>query len=407
MSDPDDTGTTSTARPRPAAARPAALGSLRTAMGRRWVQVTVAAVVLLVAAAVIADNVELNYYVVSPGLAQPVGPLVKVPPSRDHRIHGRVLLTDVYITRVSALSYVFDELRPNAQVVPAMTVLGPATPPSQLAAQGYLEMAQSQAAAKVAALTRLGYHVGVRHIGTIVFAVVPASPASRVLSVGQTVTSVDGRPTPDACAFAQAMAAHRAGQRVTLDVQRSRVTSRAAVVAGATVRRTVTLGRWPSGVRRPAATPACPHVTSASQGYLGVEAETRDAFRFPFPVSLRTTSIGGPSAGLAMTLGIVDALGSGHLTGGRTIAATGTITPTGAVGEVGGVPQKTVAVEAAGATVFFVPAAQVGTARSKATRSLRVYGVRTLTQVLSILRKLGGSVPRPGASRSLSAVGGA
>ena len=94
-----------------------------------------------------------------------------------------------------------------------------------------------------------------------------------------------------------------------------------------------------------------------------------------------------------MTLGIIDTLGGGHLTGGRTVAATGTITPAGNVGEVGGVPQKTVAVEAAGATVFFVPAAQVATARSKAVPSLRVFGVRTLAQVLAILHRLGGTVP--------------
>ena len=368
-------------------------GGFQHVLGRRWIKIVLAIVIVLAAAATVADRVELGYYVISPGIAQPVGPLVKVPGDRSHRSTGKVLLTDVFVTRVSALSYVFDELRPNSTVVPAVTVLGPATPPAQLSAQGYLEMAQSQSAAKAAALSRLGYKVGEHDVGTIVFSVVPGSPAASVLSVGQIVTAVDGRPTPDACAFTQALARHRAGQRVTLSIEHSKVNAHAELVPGRTVPTTVTLARWPRGVRRASSTPACPLHSSARQGFLGVEAETQANYTFPLRVSLRTTSIGGPSAGLAMTLGIVDALDGGRLTGGRTIAATGTITPTGGVGEVGGVPQKTVAVENAGASVFFVPEAQVRTARSKATPSLRIFGVRSLTQVLSILRRLGGTVP--------------
>ena len=72
--------------------------------------------------------------------------------------------------------------------------------------------------------------------------------------------------------------------------------------------------------------------------------------------------IGGPSAGLAFTLGIINTLSGGNLTGGRTVAATGTIHPDGTVGDVGGVAQKTVAVERAGATLFLVAARGVATA---------------------------------------------
>ena len=77
---------------------------------------------------------------------------------------------------------------------------------------------------------------------------------------------------------------------------------------------------------------------------------TQPVYDFPFPVSINSDGIGGPSAGLAWTLGILNTLGGGNLTGGRIVAATGTIRPDGTVGDVGGVPQKTVAVERAGAT---------------------------------------------------------
>jgi len=373
--------------------------------GRLWARIAVVVVLVLLVAGVVADHVDLDYYVLTPGVAQPVAPLVQVPPSRAHRLRGGIFLTDVYITRVTALGYLYDELRSDAQILPATEVLGPVTPPSELLAQGYLEMAQSQEAAKAAAFGQMGYDVAGRDAGVVVFSVVPRSPASGSLEVGQVVTAVDGHKTPDACAFAQALASRRPGQRVRLLVERSHVSTKAVIVPGPTAPVTVRLGRWPSDVTHPAPTPACPGTGWHGQGFLGVEAETQQAFRFPFAVRLHTTSIGGPSAGLAMTLGIIDKLWDGDLTGGRRIAATGTISPTGAVGAVGGVPEKTVAVERAGATAFFVPAAQVRTAESKATRSLRVYGVRTLAQVLEDLRRLGGSVP-PAAALHRARAGG-
>jgi PDZ domain-containing protein len=359
----------------------------------RWVEIALIVALVLVVAGVVADHVDLDYYVLTPGVAQPVAPLVKVPAHRAHRLHGSIDLTDVYITQVTALSYLYDKLRGDAQMLPASEVLGPATPPSQLLAQGYLEMLQSQSAAKVAAMTRLGYHVGTKDTGVIVYAVVPRSPASKDLAVGQMITAVDGHKTPDECSFSQALGSRRAGDVVGLTVERSHVNAQAEFVPGPSVHETVRLGPWPSSVTHPLSTPACPGAGWHGQGFLGIEAVTRQQYRFPFPVTLRTTSIGGPSAGLAMTLGIIDALWDGNLTGGRTVAATGTIAPTGAVGQVGGIPEKTVAVERAGATVFFVPATQVATAKSKASSALRVYGVSTLAQALADLGRLGGSVP--------------
>ncbi len=346
--------------------------------------------VLLVVLVAVASRITLNYYALTPGQAQPVGPLIKVPPSRAHRTRGPILLTDVYVTRVTLLDYLPDLLDADAQVVGAATLLGPYTPPDQLITQGYLEMAQSQAAAKAASLTRLGYDVPERDAGALVFAVQPGSPAASALQVGQIVTAVDGTSTADDCAFIAALAPYGPGQTVRLSVERSTVTSEGVIKPGHTVTERVRLGRRPAADH---GSSGCPDVHGSSRGYLGVVVETQQDFTYPFPVSVDTSDIGGPSAGLAMTLGIMDALSSGHLTGGRTIAATGTITPTGAVGDVGGVAQKTVAVEQAGATVFFVPPAELATAKSKDVPSLHIYPVTSLDQALSVLKRLGGRVP--------------
>jgi PDZ domain-containing protein len=94
-------------------------------------------------------------------------------------------------------------------------------------------------------------------------------------------------------------------------------------------------------------------------------------------------------------LTIIDKLSHGSLTGHRVIAATGTIAPDGQVGDVGGVAEKTVAVQRAGATIFFVPDVEVSTARSAAGPGLRIVGVSSLHQVLTDLHRLGGASPVP------------
>ncbi|GAA2396473.1 hypothetical protein GCM10010420_22740 [Streptomyces glaucosporus] len=112
-------------------------------------------------------------------------------------------------------------------------------------------------------------------------------------------------------------------------------------------------------------------------------------------VDLRLEDVGGPSAGLVFALGIVDKLDGEDLTGGRTIAGTGTIDRAGKVGPVGGVPLKTQAARRDGATVFLVPEAECGTAREELPDGLRLVPVATLDGALDALRALreGGRVP--------------
>ena len=75
-------------------------------------------------------------------------------------------------------------------------------------------------------------------------------------------------------------------------------------------------------------------------------------------MSIDTGRIGGPSAGLAFTLALIDELTEGELTGGRNVAVTGTINLDGSVGPIGGLSQKVNAVLQHDVEVFLVPASQ-------------------------------------------------
>ncbi|CAN2176759.1 Peptidase S16, Lon proteolytic domain containing protein [Candidatus Nanopelagicaceae bacterium] len=69
-------------------------------------------------------------------------------------------------------------------------------------------------------------------------------------------------------------------------------------------------------------------------------------------VTLENT--GGPSGGLIFSLGIVELLTEANLLQGRKIAATGTISPSGKVGPIGGVEEKILGAKRVGATLLFV-----------------------------------------------------
>ncbi|MEU8932616.1 S16 family serine protease [Streptomyces sp. NPDC048409] len=116
-------------------------------------------------------------------------------------------------------------------------------------------------------------------------------------------------------------------------------------------------------------------------------------------VTLRLADVGGPSAGLLFSLGIIDKLdgngSGGDLTGGKNIAGTGTISADGTVGAVGGVALKTQAARRDGATVFLVPKDECADAKSELPEGLRLVPVTTLKGAVSDLVKLekGAKVP--------------
>jgi PDZ domain-containing protein len=90
------------------------------------------------------------------------------------------------------------------------------------------------------------------------------------------------------------------------------------------------------------------------QAIIGVYVST--GFVFPFEVSVAIDDrIGGPSAGLVFAMSVYDRLTPGSLTGGAVVAGTGTMSPDGEVGAIGGIQQKIAGAAGAGAELFLVP----------------------------------------------------
>lgn len=109
-------------------------------------------------------------------------------------------------------------------------------------------------------------------------------------------------------------------------------------------------------------------------------------------VSLSLGDVGGPSAGLFFSLGIIDKLDGdgrgGTLTGGRTIAGTGTIDAKGKVGAVGGVPLKMKGAHRDGARHFLVPKKECSEAQAELPKGLTLIPVTTLDGAVDALKAL-------------------
>ncbi|MGH9179771.1 MAG: YlbL family protein [Acidimicrobiales bacterium] len=331
---------------------------------RRWLRWGIPAFVAFVVL-VGALQVTIPYYALAPGTARQVNDLIRVPKDRSFPPEGEVLLSTISLRQVSAFEAFLGWLDPDTDILPEDQVLGD-TPRSQFTRQNLELMDTSKQVAAVVALRRLGHTVAEHGKGAQITHIDPGSPADGRLVEAEVITGVDGKPTSLSQEVVEGIRAHTPGQTVRLDVQG---------VDGATRTEEITLARHPE----------------RTEGFLGVVLHTKgQTFDLPFEVNIDSGTIGGPSAGLAFTLGVLDALSMGELTGGKKVAATGTIEIDGSVGNVGGVVQKTAAVKAAGAQVFLVPSDEYEEAKAHSGRSLEVVRVASLDDAIAALARLGG-----------------
>jgi PDZ domain-containing protein len=329
-------------------------------------------VILLLVAVLAGFWVRLPYYTISPGGSLPVESRVSVTGARTYKPHGSIRL--LYVrerARVNVWRYLQAKLDPNIDLFKEKDFLQGTTPEFQQALAEW-DMTTAQIDAEKVALERLGYTVPLVTRGVMVAATIPHTPADGVLHKNDVILAVDGKAITPRSDLSAAIIKHRVGDRVTLLVRRGGKN------------RTVVLRTQGGDKGRP---------------MIGVFVDP--VYRFPVKISIDTSDIGGPSAGLAMTLAIIDELTPGDLTGGKQIAVTGTISSDGHVGEIGGIEQKAVTAHAAHAKLFIVPKctdpngrqnclADLSRAR-KRVGDMPVIPVSNLDEALAALRTAGGA----------------
>jgi PDZ domain-containing protein len=320
------------------------------------------------------------YVVYAPGSAIPTEPAISAPGTETFETEGSVLFLTVSLRgasrRMGYVEAVWGWLKGDQDVYPRDAILGNQTGAENREA-AVQEMALSQEVAAKVALEHLGYDVPVDGTGTVISDTIPDTPAADVLRSFDVITELDGVPTPTDLELRTELEAREPGDVVAVTFERDADGDPTTDDADERTEDVELV-----------ADPDDPDRT-----LLGVvQVFTRDlTYELPFPVKIDTEDVGGPSAGLALTLGILDVLTPGSITGGHTIAVTGTIDPTGVVGEVGGVGQKAVAATREGAELLLVPAAEAELAERFAGDDVRIVGVETLDDALAALDGLGGN----------------
>lgn len=259
----------------------------------------------------------------------------------------------------------------NFTLVPREEQFPPNQTVEEVQAKNAKDFRDSQSASEVAALRYLGYPE-VTYVGSIP----EGSPSVDALDPQDRILAVNDEPV------------------TTLDSLRTILQStQPGDVAKVTVKRSAEDG---STSEVDAKVTLTANAEVGSYGFLGISAAQRPVAPFTVSNALANSGIGGPSAGLMFTLGLLDRLTAGDLAGGRFIAGTGTIDPTGAVGPIGGIVLKLIAARDAGATVFLVPADNCPEALTRVPDGLTLVRVTSLTDAMSALDALRNGQPTTG-----------
>lgn len=333
--------------------------------------------VLLAALVLVLSFLPVPYARLSPGpTTDTLGAvggrqLIAISGTTTYPVNGRLELTTVSISapdhRMGLLEAISGWLSSGVAVVPRENVYETGKSVADIKQANTQEMELSQKHATHAALTELG-------IKSTTYVVVSQTtedtPASGKLMIADRIEKIDGQRVTEPADVRDLVRKHKPGENVVFLVSRG---GKSLTIPIKTTK-----------------------VTDEGKDvpFVGIQAD-RD-YEFPFTVKIQLDDVGGPSAGLMFALGIIDRLNKEDITGGATVAGTGTIDDSGVVGKIGGISMKILGAKKSGATVFMVPAGNCREALNSPPKGItlvKVDKLKTALQALTAIRTKQGTVP--------------
>ena len=323
-------------------------------------------------------------YALVPADAEPVAPRLSVNGTEVYDRESSIYFVTIREPGISVLDWFVTRKHEATELMSRVDKFGDQTP-QQLIDLGQLQMRTAKDNAVYVALSVAGVDVtlqpGKLIIGSLLCLranlerteCLEYSPADEVLDPGDVITGVNGTPIATVDDLRPILDDLQPGDVVQVEFERDGETMSGEVET----------------ILAPGEDPARTII-----GFTPIDTTT---ILLPdgVEVSLDTDKIGGPSAGLAFTLTLLDRLTEGSLTGGAKVAVTGTISLDGTVGPIGGLAAKAKAVQQTGVKYFLVPAAQgeeqIAYAQSVVGDDVRVVPVADLAEALAFFTdELGG-----------------
>lgn len=301
-------------------------------------------------------------YIFLPDEARPLEPRVQVEGEKPDANGGGIHYVAVDVRKASLLEKMFPGLYEGATLEPATNILAEGEDERAHRRCEFAAMSRSQEYATAVALRALDYKVPTRRIGVQVEGTFDGYPASGKLRGCDWIRTVDGAAVQSSADVTRTLSGKEPKQTVRFVVERE--------------------GKRKEVVLRTAADPRRP-----GRAFVGISVtDVFDVVRLPVDVKIDLGRVGGPSAGLAFALDVMEELGR-DVDRGNRLAASGEIFLDGTVAKVGGIKQKTIAARRSGMDLFLVPGENAGEARRHA-EGLRIVPVDSFQQALRALATL-------------------
>jgi PDZ domain-containing protein len=328
----------------------------------RPLNLAVAGIVALVVAVVVLLTSSSNEYLLVPDKAHPLANIVNVPGAKPSDNRGGIYYVDVLERKASLLERLFPGLRDGATLVQHDELTPPGVTDRQRLEADRLDMRLSQQVATAVALRALGYDVRIKENGVRVALVYGQTHASGKLRPDDVIIGADHKRVRSTIDLHELLARHKVGDVVPVTFVRNGVTHTVNVTTSA-------------------------DPFDDMRAVIGFQPQPALDLHVPFQIKFNLGEVGGPSAGLAFALQIMEERGQ-DVDHGYKVAATGVIGPDGSVGPIGGVKQKVIGARKAHVDVFLVPAGENYTEAQKDAHGLRIVAVKTFQQALRALATL-------------------
>lgn len=288
--------------------------------------------ILLLLIISVLSFVPTQYYILRPGSAMALGPMVTVSGGQKDA-KGSFLLTTVKMGPASVIGYLYAKVDPYSDLLDTNLVHSPHESDEEYNQREIETMKDSQLTAEVIAFQKAGLPVQVKNMGAIVMQIIPDMPADQVLKVGDVITKVNGKTVTTAQDLLIALSGRKVGDQVQLEWTRN----------GQPMKANIPLEKLPT-------------TTKDTRAGIGVSSPiTKREVKLPNQVTIQSQNIGGPSAGLMFTLEIMNQVSKTDLTKGYRIAGTGEMLQDGNIGRIGGIEHKIIAAAEEDVDIFFAP----------------------------------------------------
>lgn len=270
----------------------------------------------------------LPYYVSKPGMAKELSPIIEVENGYDEE--GNFMLTTIRMGKANIYSYAFALFSDYQEIFPVEAVRAEEETDEEYNVRQLHMMSSSKQAAIEVAYQKAGLPIHYDFNGVYVLSVVENMPAAKKLEPGDRIFKVDGQAFQSSQEFIDYVGGKSDGDEITLTFLRRNKEQEAVIKVQ-------------------------PFPTEPNRIGVGIGLVDDKELRVEPKIEINTEDIGGPSAGFMFSLEIYNQLTEIDYTKGYEIAGTGTISADGKVGRIGGIEQKVVAADKAGAEIFFAP----------------------------------------------------